>query len=504
MKSYLIPLGMRCNAAIITNRIVNQARFPFDWVQMNVESMRDVIHLKTEEIETFWSSYFSKIDETKHNTETGSWLPHDAFSTPDEIKDTLQKYVRRTNRFQAVLNSPHHVIYVIVFGFPEQENIEKILELTFAIRTRQHGPCSFLICNGMIQEVKKDDIQFLYEKLDGEKGYEDWEDLANRLEKKIRDILIFNQFDVVPFDIQKIDRIGYGSKFNDLYIEGDYFIKRIRNEYGKKKLYYETNAYCAFQKYAPMFPLAQCYKISADSLYLHYYKDYSPLWKVYKIMNEEERTTVVNKIESELGKLHNANKYQTTKEQYLQLLLEETVIKVRQRYTEIKEILEIHPFTHVNGIKCLSFDEALDRIEKASKQFVEMRQDYVLSYIHGDPQFNNILWHDKLKDIIFIDPRGYFGSSELFGIEEYDKAKVMFALSGYDIFDSTTTFSLDLQDKCISIPNFVLDKNFTKYDTTLHFLLVSIWLANSHCFVENPTKAIISYAYARLLATELL
>ncbi len=199
MKSYLIPLGTRCNAALITKELVNQARFPFDWVQMNSESMRDIILLEPEGIRPFWTAYFSNLDDTKHHVITQSWFPHDSFSTEEDKAETVEKYIRRTQRFQEVLNTTAHVIYLITFGFPEAENIDKVLELTFAIRNRQVGPCSFIICNAMKLEEKKDDIVFLYEHLEGEKGFEDWRNMDKRIELRIADYLKKNNIEIIPF-----------------------------------------------------------------------------------------------------------------------------------------------------------------------------------------------------------------------------------------------------------------------------------------------------------------
>lgn len=199
MKSYLIPLGTRCNAALITKELVNQARFPFDWVQMNSESMRDVILLEPHDIRNFWTTYFLNLDESKHHLVTKSWFPHDTFSTEEEKAETVEKYIRRTQRFQEVLNTTAHVIYLITFGFPEEENIERILELTFAIRNRQVGPCSFIVCNGMKVEEERDDMTFLYEHLEGEKGFEDWKNMDKRLELRIREYLEKKQVEIIPF-----------------------------------------------------------------------------------------------------------------------------------------------------------------------------------------------------------------------------------------------------------------------------------------------------------------
>lgn len=111
------------------------------------------------------------FDDAKH-TITASWFPHEEF-TEEKKEKTIDKYVRRTERLHSVLNLQSHVTYVIVFGFPEQDTMEKVLELTFAICCRQQGQCSFIICNGMIPEVKKENMTFIYEKLGESNGFQD-------------------------------------------------------------------------------------------------------------------------------------------------------------------------------------------------------------------------------------------------------------------------------------------------------------------------------------------
>ena len=44
----------------------------------------------------------------------------------------------------------------------------------------------------------------------------------------------------------------------------------------------------------------------------------------------------------------------------------------------------------------------------------------------------------------FIDPRGIFGETLLFGLKEYDYAKFLFGLSGYSKFDNMNIKNLKL------------------------------------------------------------
>jgi len=56
------------------------------------------------------------------------------------------------------------------------------------------------------------------------------------------------------------------------------------------------------------------------------------------------------------------------------------------------------------------------------------------SFIHGDPTFSNILVSGER--VVFIDPRGYFGTTRLFGDPAYDWAKLLYSLlTNYDQFN---------------------------------------------------------------------
>jgi thiamine kinase-like enzyme len=55
-------------------------------------------------------------------------------------------------------------------------------------------------------------------------------------------------------------------------------------------------------------------------------------------------------------------------------------------------------------------------------------------FIHGDPTFSNMLV--ETDRVVFIDPRGYFGTTKLFGDPAYDWAKLLYSvLTNYDSFN---------------------------------------------------------------------
>jgi GTP:adenosylcobinamide-phosphate guanylyltransferase/aminoglycoside phosphotransferase len=85
----------------------------------------------------------------------------------------------------------------------------------------------------------------------------------------------------------------------------------------------------------------------------------------------------------------------------------------------------------VNGRQCRNpyfhrrdLERALDAL--TVKQF---------AFIHGDPTFSNLMLRGGTEPL-FIDPRGYFGHTELYGDPNYDWAKLYYSVVGnYDQFN---------------------------------------------------------------------
>jgi hypothetical protein len=199
MKVLLLPLGMRCNAAMAINPIVNQPRLPFDWAQMNVNTMVQVFHLSKENTPSFWESYFSNLDDTNHNKTTGSWLPHDTFSTEEERKISVEKYVRRTIRLQETLTREEHKIFVIFFGFPEPNNMRTLKQLYDIIDEKCKTNYSIIACNVVYEESILLDMFLIYERLhDTGNEDSDWADMTTRISKRISDILTKNEYEAIP------------------------------------------------------------------------------------------------------------------------------------------------------------------------------------------------------------------------------------------------------------------------------------------------------------------
>lgn len=110
----LIPMGVLCDAKKICN-CVHKCRstltLPFDWCQMNGESMVKVLNLSDSAIKPFWTTYLSNLNSNNKNKATGSWFPHDFLKDKTTLKfesleECIEKYSRRTRRMFYNLRLP--------------------------------------------------------------------------------------------------------------------------------------------------------------------------------------------------------------------------------------------------------------------------------------------------------------------------------------------------------------------------------------------------------------
>ena len=115
--------------------------------------------------------------------------------------------------------------------------------------------------------------------------------------------------------------------------------------------------------------------------------------------------------------------------------------KTMQRLSKIEYLVPFARDEHivVNGRKCRNVFFYKDKLEKALDQLKADR----FPFIHGDCTFSNLMLRENGSPVL-IDPRGYFGFTELYGDERYDWAKLYYSIVGnYDRFN-LKKFSLDI------------------------------------------------------------
>lgn len=301
--------------------------------------------------------------------------------------------------------------------------------------------------------------------------------------------------------MNELFREGYGSAFNTLYIRDDTFIKKAKNEYGQFRLKNEKEFLKFLLTKKINFPIPEKLSFYEEYYTMKYYKDWKPL---YKVLQEEAtlQTFFVEKVYHSLGELHNSSSKLIERDLVRKDLIKEMVWKLRERSGDIEDLIkDYNHIKTVNGLELVSMSSLFELFEEEIDRFLKDRSTVPYVPIHGDCQFNNILVSPKNDSIVFIDPRGYFGLSSIYGLKEYDHAKVQFALSGYDVFDNSEITFLDISGSNLYLPNIAFEPSSLGGTSFVSLLTASIWLGNPHCFKHKPLKAVYSYFYGLYFAT---
>lgn len=177
---------------------------------------------------------------------------------------------------------------------------------------------------------------------------------------------------------------------------------------------------------------------------------------------------------------------------------QEFLNKVFERNESISGL--INQFSHIKTINGVN-------IHRSHNELIEKVYNKILSFIpktyspiHGDLNFSNILKANN--DLILIDPRGYFGNTLTYGPKDYDKAKVLYALSGYDHFNKNPSWNgFTIRDDkawieiepLIDVSQLKILESQFEY---IHQLMVAvIWMCLAGYYKNNPYKALAAYFY---------
>ncbi|MGN1422789.1 MAG: phosphotransferase [Oscillospiraceae bacterium] len=149
----------------------------------------------------------------------------------------------------------------------------------------------------------------------------------------------------------------------------------------------------------------------------------------YSGLSLDEKKSVINKLVAFLKQLHSYESAPYDDESYYDAYIGKTF----SRLDKIRGLVPFadRPVININGINCRNVFFCREELEKMFEAFKP--QKFV--FIHGDCTFSNLLLkHDS--EPVMIDPRGYFGKTELYGDAAYDWAKLYYSVVGnYDLFN---------------------------------------------------------------------
>lgn len=117
---------------------------------------------------------------------------------------------------------------------------------------------------------------------------------------------------------------------------------------------------------------------------------------------------------------------------------------IGKTFQRLGKVQDLVPFAKdrcvtVNGRRCRNVFFCREELERRIEKYFPAR----FKLIHGDCTFSNMMLRENGTPVL-IDPRGYFGTTELYGDPAYDWAKLYYSVVGnYDQFNRKR-FRLDI------------------------------------------------------------
>jgi len=225
--------------------------------------------------------------------------------------------------------------------------------------------------------------------------------------------------------------------FNRIYREGDWFVKEPIDPQGESLAKRESAWYRAVQnRQFENIPRVASY----EPLKLSYI-DGKAVYE-YADLSVKEKETLLDKIVECLKAVQSLGEVPANPDSYAEAYIGKT-------FTRLEKVKGLVPFSEdpyilVNGRRCHNIFELRDKLETLMKEYIPSS----FKLIHGDCTFSNIMLRSDKQTPVLIDPRGYFGHTELYGDPAYDWAKLYYSIVGnYDQFNRKR-FSLNIEPDC--------------------------------------------------------
>eukprot|EP01112_Ceratiomyxa_fruticulosa_P013494 TRINITY_DN379_c0_g1_i12.p1 TRINITY_DN379_c0_g1~~TRINITY_DN379_c0_g1_i12.p1 ORF type:complete len:956 (+),score=193.72 TRINITY_DN379_c0_g1_i12:331-3198(+) len=226
----------------------------------------------------------------------------------------------------------------------------------------------------------------------------------------------------------------------------------------------------------------------------------TPLYKDFPTMDRATKAKTVLSILDSLEVLHNSiEKRAVDPEVRKRDISIECFDKIKSRVKDVLPVIQhFSPISRVNGVSIVGLK--LEEVLSHCLRVVEKNTSTQYTVIHGDCQFSNTLYNPENGEIFFVDPRGYFGETLVYGLPEYDFAKVLYALSGYDAFNNSEEFHIknykdgdidfDIQSEPLEWIGTLSNKLMSPATLAL---LVVVWIGLAQYSKDNVSKCVCSY-----------
>lgn len=231
--------------------------------------------------------------------------------------------------------------------------------------------------------------------------------------------------------------------FNEISIQGDVFVKKPLDEQGEALAEKEKAWYRFVQGYYVK-SIPKIHKFDPLTM------EVLPGGAIHqqKNLSFSEKQSLLEKITDHLKELHQIKGDEGQSQVDYFSIKEAYFTKTMKRLNQVRDLI---PFADkkeivINGKTCRN----VFFHQRALEQAVEAYSCKEFALIHGDCTFSNMMV-DGGGNPVLIDPRGYFGTTLLFGDPNYDWAKLYYSLVGnYDQFN-LKAFSLNISEDSVDI-----------------------------------------------------
>jgi HAD superfamily hydrolase (TIGR01509 family) len=319
----------------------------------------------------------------------------------------------------------------------------------------------------------------------------------------------FETFEIVDLiDIGDMDKlITYINTHSDKYITryfnticevtDDKLQKKSTCEYGntiiEKELY--------FYKYHKNFKFKPTiYEFDETSFIMEKIKNSRQVISYFNECLQSKQFDIIKNCLSIIENLHDQEKILVEHDRLCQDINIEFKSKIINRLDKISPILNYFAFLkNINNIPIQITHSEI--IQKISTNIISFFEKNIKNYctIHGDCHLSNILI-DNNENYYLIDPRGYFGESDIFGINYYDIGKILYSLSGFDELNNRKNHYFVIeQDNIIVNINNNMDNYlvlFEKYNVPILIDMVILhWFGLAEYSKNNIHKCVSAYYY---------
>lgn len=322
-------------------------------------------------------------------------------------------------------------------------------------------------------------------------------------------------FGDMPKLIQMKSQNDKAREFNSITeVSADYLMKSALNTQGEQIIEREISWYEALQSDEENVPTPKVFISPNRKSFLMSKVHGRTISEVWNTLSWVDRRQVFVNLLNGIDKIFDAVKPPHEDEPIsaavvLRDVMSEAHDKLIARYNEIKNFVEAFgPISVVNNYHLTEQSP----YEMFNKIWMYLKQHYVQSpvnygFIHGDIQFSNSMVDSDLN-VTFIDPRGYFGKTQKFGLKDYDLGKVMYALNGYDLFNygDISIESLGAERINFTIPEVSRDgigDIIVERFRPVHELWAAICYLGLAQYIKNdPVKCVVAHYHGMYLANK--